>query len=407
MTTKRSPILPILGCLVAQLCVGILYVWSVLKPAAISYYGWDAGAVNLVASFMLFAFCVGNLAGGAINDKIGPQKVCFLGMILFGGGILMSSFIPAGGSIVLFYICYCIIGGLGCGLTYGAVISGIQKWFPHRRGFATGLGASTFGLATVVFSPMISRMLGGMSISATLRILSIVFLILGIAASFFIRLPSPEYLAALPAPVQKKVSVSAHDMSLWQAMRTLPFWCMFLGMFFYNGTWNLITPLIKGLGVERGLSDAMAITCVSLTGITNAAGRLIMSSLSDRLGRINTMYLLSVMTAVAAVLLIFVGGGAYFAVVLLTAFAYGRPAAVNPATTTDFFGPKNSGANYGVIMLALGLSSIFFNAISNVMYAATGAYTLTFIMAAASAVATIVIFAVISRCIKKQRAGER
>ena len=401
MAKNRSPILPIAGLLVAQLCVGILYVWSVLKPAAISYNGWEEGTVNLVASFMLFAFCVGNLFGGALNDRVGPKKVCVLGMLLFGGGILLSSFIPAGASIVLFYLSYCIIGGIGCGFTYGAVMSGIQKWFPHRRGFASGLGASTFGLATVVFSPIIGKMLGVLSISSTLRILSIVFLVVGMAASLFVMLPSEEYLSALPIPPVKKSSIKTRDMPLSGAIKTLPFWCLFLGIFFYNGTWNLVTPLIKGLGMTRGLSESVAIACVSLTGLTNAAGRLIMSSLSDKLGRINTMHILSVMTAVLALLLIFVDGYMYFAVILLTAFAYGGPAAINPATSTDFFGPKNSGANYGVIMLALGLSSIFFNAISNAMYAATGEYTLTFIMAAFSAVATIVIFVVISRCIKK------
>ncbi len=401
---RQSPVLPIAGCLVAQLCVGILYVWSVLKPAAISYYGWEEGSVNLVASFMLFAFCLGNLLGGALNDKVGPMKVCLLGMVLFGGGILLSSFIPAGASIVLFYISYCILGGLGSGVTYGAVLSGIQKWFPHRRGFASGLGASTFGLATVVFSPIIAGMLKSMSISLTLRILSIVFLALGIVASLLIKLPGQEYLDALPKPAARKASLTTRDMPLGQAMRTVPFWCLFLGIFFYNGTWNLVTPLIKGLGVERGLSEALAVTCVSVTGITNAAGRLIMSSLSDKLGRINTLNLLSVMTAVMAILLIFVGGYAYFVVILLTAFAYGGPAAINPATSTDFFGPKHSGANYGVIMLALGLSSIFFNAVSNVMYAATGAYTMTFIMAAISAVATIACMLVINNSLKKWNA---
>ena len=404
MTKKQSPIVPVVALLVAQLCVGILYVWSVLKPAAISHYGWDAGAVNLVASFMLFAFCVGNLFGGALNDKIGPKKVCIMGMILFGGGILISSFIPAGAGIVGFYITYCIIGGIGCGFTYGAVISGIQKWFPHRRGFASGLGTSTFGLATVVFSPIIGGMLDKMSISATLRILSIVFLVVGLVASLFVKLPSQEYLATIVMPAPKKTSIATRDMPLSQAWKTLPFWCLFLGIFFYNGTWNLVTPLIKGLGTERGLTEALAITCVSLTGLFNAAGRLIMASLSDKLGRINTMHILSVITAVCALLLIFVGGYSYFVVILITVFAYGGPAAVNPATSTDFFGPKNSGANYGVIMLALGLSSIFFNAISNAMYAATGAYTLTFIMAALSAVATIVIFIIINGCIKKQKA---
>ena len=404
MTKKQSPIVPVVALLVAQLCVGILYVWSVLKPAAISHYGWDAGAVNLVASFMLFAFCVGNLFGGALNDKIGPKKVCIMGMILFGGGILISSFIPATAGIIGFYITYCIIGGIGCGFTYGAVISGIQKWFPHRRGFASGLGTSTFGLATVVFSPIIGGMLEKMSISSTLRILSIVFLVVGLVASLFVKLPSQEYLSTITMPAPKKTSISTRDMPLSQAWKTLPFWCLFLGIFFYNGTWNLVTPLIKGLGTERGLTEALAITCVSLTGLFNAAGRLIMASLSDKLGRINTMHILSVITAVCALLLIFVGGYSYFVVILITAFAYGGPAAVNPATSTDFFGPKNSGANYGVIMLALGLSSIFFNAISNAMYAATGAYTLTFIMAALSAVATIVIFIIINGCIKKQNA---
>ena len=403
MSKKQSPVVTIVGLLVAQLCVGILYIWSVLKPAAISFYGWDAGAVNLVASFMLFAFCVGNLIGGVLNDKIGPKKVCIIGMILFGGGILLSSFIPAGGSILLFYITYCVIGGLGSGFTYGAAISGILKWFPHHRGFATGLGASAFGFATVIFSPIVGNMLNSLTISETLRILSIAFLVVGVAASILVKLPYKEYLASLPVPNSKTTVIQTRDIPLSQAIKTVPFWCMFLAIFFYNGTWNLVTPLIKGLGVDRGLTEAMAITCVSLTGLTNAAGRLVMSSVSDKLGRINTMYLLAVATTICALLFIFVGGYAYFVVVLITAFTYGSNAGINPATSADFFGTKYSGANYGVQTLALGISSIVFNALSNAMYKATGTYTLTFIMAALTALVTMGVYAVISYCIKKQR----
>ena len=167
----------------------------------------------------------------------------------------------------------------------------------------------------------------------------------------------------------------------------------------------MLTPLINGLGIERGLSSSMAVLCVSLTGLTNAAGRLIMASLSDKLGRINTLHVLCVMTIACALLLIFVPGYAYFIVVLVTAFAYGGPAAVNPATSTDFFGPKYSGTNYGVIMLALGLSSVVFNAISNALYAATSAYTLTFIMGAVTAAVSIVIYVVIDKLNKKQKAA--
>ena len=100
---------------------------------------------------------------------------------------------------------------------------------------------------------------------------------------------------------------------------------------------------------------------------------------------------------------IFVGGGVYFAVVLMVAFAYGGPAAINPATSTDFFGPKYSGSNYGVIMLALGLSSVVFNAISNALSAATGAYTLTFLMGAATAALSVIIYLAVGRLRAKAR----
>ena len=172
-------------------------------------------------------------------------------------------------------------------------------------------------------------------------------------------------------------------------------------IFFYNATWNMINPIIAPLGEARGLEPAVAITCVSLTGLFNAAGRFPRGSLSDKLGRVNTVILLCVVTIACALLLIFVGGPAYIVVVLVTAFAFGGPSAVNPATSTDIFGAKYSGTNYGVIMLSLGVSSIVFNAISNALVKSTGAYTMTFIMGAVTALITIGLMLVVGHYVKK------
>ena len=90
-----------------------------------------------------------------------------------------------------------------------------------------------------------------------------------------------------------------------------------------------------------------------------------------------------------------------FGIVLLAAFAYGGPAAVNPATSTDFFGPKYAGTNYGIIMLALGLSSVVFNMVSNAMVNISGGYTLTFIAGAASAGVSVIIYLVINMLTRK------
>ena len=319
-------------------------------------------------------------------------------------GIFLASLVPAGSSIWLFYLTYSIIGGIGVGVTYGAILSCIQKWFPHRRGFATGIATAAFGLGTVAFSPVIGAMLNKMAVNVTLRILSIVFLVVGLISCLVISEPDKEYLDALPKPAPKKNAITAaRDMKLGEAIKTVPFWCLLLNIFFYNATWNMINPIIAPLGVERGLSQAVAITAVSLTGLFNAAGRFSMSTLSDKLGRVNTVILLCVVTIVCAGLLIFVGGGAYIVVVLITAFAFGGPSAVNPATSTDIFGSKYSGTNYGVIMLALGFSSIIFNAISNALVKSTGSYTATFIMGAVTALITIGLMLVVGHYVKKSK----
>lgn len=403
MKSSRSKLLrAVTGCLVVQLCVGILYLWSVFKQASMSHFGWENGAVNLVASYMLLAFCLGSLVGGILQDRIGPKPVCVAGVVLFGGGIFAASLLPLSAPIILFYLTYCLISGMGTGFAYGSVLSCIQKWFPHKRGFATGLGASAFGLSTVVFSPVINTLLGSMTLPMTLRTLSIIFLSVGLLACTQISLPDKAYLDSLNLPAAAVSGVESKTLS--QAIRMLPFWLLFAGAFLYNGTWNMLTPLIKGLGIERGLSETAAIMCVSLTGITNAAGRLLMSSLSDKLGRVTTLTILCAMTLASALLLIFVGGPLYLVVVLITAFAFGAQAAISPATSTDFFGPKYSATNYGVIMLSLGLSSVTFNAISNALYTASGNYTSTFLMAAVTALLAAVAFLLIDR-MNKKRAG--
>ena len=370
-TKRQSPVVPIIAALVAMLCVGVIYLWSVLKSATEAYYGWDPGSVRLIASIMLFAFCVGNFGGGALNDRFGPKKVSFVGVALFGVGIFLASCVKPGASIWFFYLTYSVIGGIGVGVSYGALLACIQKWFPHRRGFATGIATAAFGLGTVAFSPIIGTMLNSMTVSATLRTLSLVFLVVGLIACCFIQLPSEEYLAKLPKPAPKKNAIVAkREIPLKEAIRTVPFWCILLTIFFYNGVFN-------------------------------AAGRFGMSALSDKLGRVETNVLLCCITIVCALLLMFVGGYAYIVVVMITAFAFGGPSAINPATTTDFFGAKYTGTNYGVAMLSLGFSSILFNSISNALVKSTGKYYMTFVMGAITAAITIVLQLVMKNYKKK------
>lgn len=406
LNKKNAAILPICCSLVVQLCVGILYLWSVFKTPIVEAFNWNAEAGQMVSSYMLLAFVTGNLIGGFLNDKKGPKTTCFWGVLLFSLGIGLTAFLTEN-TISLIYLTYCVMGGLGSGFAYGACISCIQKWLPHRRGLASGLACGAFGLSTVVFTPLSSRLMGIFTENGVVNflpvflILAIVFAVFGLAATCFIMLPDEAYIASEKLPAS---AVTAQkNYRLGEAIRMPVFWCLFFSIFFINGTWNLCVPLIKDLGVARGLSVSAAVACVSFTGITNAAGRIIMSTVSDRLGRTNTMYILSGITFVGAILTTFITGYGYFAAIALIAFAYGGPSAINAALCTDLFGPKNSGVNYGVAMLALGLSSIFFNWVSSTfLHATVDNVAPTFIMGAITALIPIVLMTMIRRYLKKR-----
>ena len=408
MKNRKNPWISIIACLVVQLCVGILYLWSAFKNNVVAAYSWDTTSANLVSSFMLFAFVFGNLIGGFINDKKGPKLTCLLGVGLFSVGVILTAFVK---SVALFDLTYAVMAGLGSGFAYGACISCIQKWLPHKRGLASGLACSAFGLSTVIFTPVSKALMsanmdaaGIVNFTPVFLTLGIVFAVLGFAACVFISLPDEEYIAGLNLPA-KAVSGNV-NFTLGEAIRQPAFWALFFSIFFINGTWNLCVPLIVPLGQARGLTEAMAVACLSFTGITNAAGRLIMAALSDRIGRTNAMYVLCGLTMLGAILLTFIGGMGYFAAIAIVAFAYGGPSALNAALSTDLFGPKNSGTNYGVAMLALGFSSIFFNLISGkVLHAdvATGTgIAATFIMGAVTAVIPVFLMLYINSYLKKR-----
>lgn len=391
---RKKQITSIAGCLLVQLCVGIIYLWSIFKSPMAASYGCAPESLNMVSSYMLTAFVVGCFLGGLLNDRKGPKFTCLLGVQLFSCGIVLTAWLTAT-TVGLVSLTYAGLGGLGSGLSYSACVSCVQKWLPNRRGLATGLAVSAFGLSTVIFAPVSQTIMGCFTSEVTglvdfggvFSTLALIFLSVGLIASNMISLPEGNTVRAAAG--------TGRDLSLSQAVRTVPYWCIFLTVFFINGTWNLTVPILYDLGIQRGLTPALATFAVSFTGIPNAAGRLIMASLSDKFGRRTCTCFLAVLTAVAALLMISVTGLAFIAVVAVIAFAYGGPSSINAAMTTDYFGAKYSGTNYGVIMLALGLSSLFFNALSSTLL--SGNITLSFLAAAVSAVIPMALMALMGK----------
>jgi len=393
-----------------MLSIGIVYLWSVFQQPVIDFYGWEPSAVTMISSSMIFMYVLGSLIGGFIQDRLSPRIVILMGAVLFFAGLFSTSLLGPKYPWLI-YITYGAVAGTGVGFAYSSALSCIQKWFPHRRGFATGISVCAFGLSAVVFAPLIEWLLKlpafeGNNVPLTFRTLACTFSVIIAVAGLFVKNPSQSYIESLNLP---RTETRQRQYTPKEAVKTLEFWCLALSLFFLPAVYMIIIPLVKTLAIARGIPETQATLTVSLTGIASAVSRLISSTASDKLGRAKTIWVLSLLTAVSALLMIFAKGWFYTVVVLLIVAGYAGPAGIFPAMSTDSFGNRYSGTNYGMAFMFLGTSSLVFTKLSTIINAdgaVTGDYTSSFLIAAVGCIVPLVMLPLYDRAKKKRVARD-
>lgn len=378
LKSNRTAVL-ISGMLI-QFCAGIIYMWSVFRNPVTEYLSWTAEAAAFTSSIMLTAFVLGIIIGGRAQDKIGPQKITTLGSLLIGIGMVLSAFVTAAHPWLI-YVTYSVIAGFGVGCVYTCTVSTVQKWFPDKRGFATGMIVAAFGFSLVVFAPLAKSMLSGLGVKSTFLIFGISFLVVCTACSFLINPPSEA----------KASSVSGRrQYSPNEVLRTKQFYLLAFSNFFLLPAYFIINPLLISLGTERGLTEDTALIGVMITGIASASGRLLISWLSDKTGRKGAIVLIGVITILASAAIIFAKGGLFLVCVAAIAFAFGGSSGVYSAFSADLYGTKSAGQNFGMVMVAFALSSLLSPAIANMLSG-----TVTFIFTAVCALISAVLILLI------------
>ncbi|MBO7739704.1 MAG: MFS transporter, partial [Oscillospiraceae bacterium] len=329
----KTKILSVGACLVTMFCIGIVYLWSVFQQPVIDHYGWSSSAVTMVSSAIIFCYVLGTLIGGYILDRTSPSFVAVIGGVLLSIGLYLTSLL--GPAIPwLIYITYGLCAGFGVGFAYGGALNCIQKWFPHKRGFATGISVCAFGLATVVLGPLIEVFIAKLGVPGAFRAMAFSFPLIVIVMGLFIKNPTQEYLCSLDNPaacvVQRQYKPS-------EALRSLEFWSLALSLLFLPAAYMMIIPRIKTLGLLRGLTDNMATIAVSLTGVASAASRLIAGYVTDKIGGARTIWILTAINLVSSILLIFADGALYIVAILLIVCGYSGPAGIFPTLSTNAF----------------------------------------------------------------------
>lgn len=311
--------------------------------------GWDAHQLKLAFSLAIcFLGLTAAFMGNFVN-RIGPRKAGLLGAAFFGAGLAGAGLASSTGSLPLFYLTYGVISGIGLGFGYITPVSVVVKWFPDKPGFASGLVIMSFAAGSVLASQIISPIAGVAGVSNTFFLLAACYFALMVAASLYLSVPESSSPLVVDDGHSGGSSVPASV--LLSDTRFYGLWLML----FFNTTCGIAliavaAPMAKNI---IHISDAAAIIFVGVIGLFNGLGRLIWSSVSDKIGRWNTfMCFFVVGSACFFVLSLTPAAWLFYVAVLVIISCYGGAFATMPAFIKDIYGADKMGSVLGYVLIA-------------------------------------------------------
>jgi MFS transporter, OFA family, oxalate/formate antiporter len=354
-----------------QLCLGTVYAWSFFQAMLVakdSGFGWSNSQVAWIFAIAIFFLGVSAAVAGPRLQKVGPRRMATLGGAAFSLGYAIAGLALGMHSLVLLYLGYGLIGGIGLGLGYVTPVTTVAKWFPDKKGLATGMVIMGFGLGALLMSKILAPLLIGLfdgSLSLVFFALAGIFLVLTLVPARFMANP-PEGTA--PA-TKAAATTAAADLTARRSILSGRFAFMWL-VFFCNITAGIAiisfqSPLFQDLwrAVDGSLAPATLAawggTLIAVSSLFNGAGRFLWGTVSDRIGRSWTFRIM-----LASEIAVFVGlmltrnPWVFAALVCWVLLCYGGGFGTMPAFIGDVFGPKLMAAVYGAILTAWSVAGV-------------------------------------------------
>ncbi|HHJ7238669.1 TPA: OFA family MFS transporter [Streptococcus pyogenes] len=343
-----------------HLMLGSTYAWSVYRNPILQETGWDQAPVAF--AFSLAIFCLGLSAAfmGNLVEQYGPRLTGTVSAILYASGNMLTGLAIDRKEIWLLYIGYGVIGGLGLGAGYITPISTIIKWFPDKRGMATGFAIMGFGFASLLTSPIAQWLIETEGLVATFYLLGLIYLIVMLFASQLIIKPTAAEIAILGKKRLQNNSYLIEGMTAKEALKTKSFYCLWVILFINItcglGLISVVAPMAQDL---TGMSPEMSAIVVGAMGIFNGFGRLVWASLSDYIGRRVTVILLFLVSIIMTISLIFAHSSLIFMISIATLMTcYGAGFSLIPPYLSDLFGAKELATLHGYILTAWAIAAL-------------------------------------------------
>jgi MFS family permease len=340
-----------------------VYAWSTLnRPLIAAFPGLPWWATPPYPTFTSALVLLGLSAAvwGPWVERRGARVAARAAALCFASGLLLGGLSVVLRAPLLLFLGLGVLCGVGCGLGYIAPVSTLVKWFPGRRGMATGFAIMGFGGGAFVAGYANAFLIERVGVAATLFVLAAAYALLMLAGAQLLR-PAPDASSAAARADAGAAGVTG--LTRRAAVRT-PQFALLWGMLCLNVTAGIgilaqASPMMQDL---FGRTPAEAAAVVAVISLCNAGGRLLWSSLSDVIGR-RVTYLVFFGAQVGLFLAIprLAAAGAWwpFLVCLLTVFTmYGGGFATIPAFLADLFGTANVGAIHGALLTAWSVAAV-------------------------------------------------
>lgn len=369
-----------LGLLVMLAISSPQYTWTLFTRPLQATTGASLPAVQVAFTLVIILQTWFSPLQGWLIDRFGPRLLITLGAALSGLGWVLTSFTD---TLIGLYLTYGLFCGLGTGLVYVGVVGLMVRWFPDRRGFATGIVAAGYGMGAMITTFPINSMIRDSGYRQTLLTFGIILGVVGVLASLFLHRPQPGDVPSAPATDVASRGVGPNDM-----LKTPVFWLMFVMMTMMSTGGLMVTSNFASFARDFGVADALVLGAAALPlaltfdRITNGLTRPLFGWVSDTIGRENTMGVAFGMEACAiALLVVFRQNPALFVFLSgVVFFGWGEIFSLFPSTLTDTFGTRYATTNYGFLYVSQGIGAIFGGPLAALLRDATGGWVPVFVL---------------------------
>src|SRR6202166_3962781 len=343
-----------------QIALGAVYAWSVFRVPLANQFGWSIAEVPLTFTISIFVLGVAAFFGGLWLNRKGPRIVALTGGLLYGAGVFLASF--SDHKLWWLYLTYGVIGGIGIGFSYIVPVAVLVKWFPDRRGLITGIAVGGFGAGALITAPVATRLIQNVGVLSAFAYLGVAYLFVTVVSGYFMQNPpegwKPE---SWPPTGTQATQRSTRDYTLGDALRTWQWWALWLLLFLNTSAGISIisqeSPLFQELG---RVSAVAAASMVGVASIGNALGRVFWAWASDSITRRATFAVMFLAQVALFWALPTVNSATVLTIVaFIVLMCYGGGFGTMPAFVADYFGSRNVGPIYGLMLTAWGFASAF------------------------------------------------